>query len=175
MYSNHLYKILGTRCSENLPGRPAAFFFSFWKYKILFLLLVLFFPSCKKDTERMDIVPAIELIRITPAVANEYSDPVIITIHFTDGDGDLGENSASVKNCFVTDNRIGITSSYRIQQLSPDGTSIPIKGNLDIELGGQGITDGSAQQDVSFSLYVVDRAGHQSNILTTGSVSIRRP
>ncbi len=142
---------------------------------VYFFVLLCGFSSCKKDPALMDIVPAIEMISISPTVANEYADAVIITIHYTDGDGDLGENSASAKNCFVTDNRIGITSSYRIRQLSPDGASIPIKGNLDIELGGQGITDGSTQQELSFSIYVVDRAGHRSNTLTTSSISIRKP
>lgn len=123
----------------------------------------------------MDIVPSIELVSMSPTVANEYTDKIIITIRYTDGDGDLGENNASVKNCFVTDNRIGITSSYRIRQLSPDGSSIPIKGSLEIELGGQGITDGSTQQNATFSLYVTDRAGHSSNKITTGVLTIRKP
>ncbi len=111
----------------------------------------------------------------SPSNANEYTDAVVIRISYTDGDGDLGENNASVKNCFVTDNRIGITSTYRIQQLSPDGSSIPIKGLLDIELGGQGITDGSTQQSVTFSLYLVDRAGHRSNTVSSEPITIRKP
>jgi hypothetical protein len=141
---------------------------------LLFLFLI-GFSSCKKDVEPLDIVPAIEILSISPAVVNEYTDEVVISISYTDGDGDLGENSASVKNCFVTDNRIGITSSYRIRQLSPDGSAIPIKGILDLKIGGQGITDGSSQQNVSFSLYVVDRAGHRSNVVNTASVTIRKP
>ncbi len=142
---------------------------------VLMLFITLGFSSCEKDPEPMDIIPSIELVSISPAIANEYTDPVTITISYTDGDGDLGENNSSVKNCYVTDNRIGITSSYRIQQLSPDGSSIPIKGTLDIELGGQGITNGSTQQDVTFTLHVVDRAGHKSNTITTGAVNIRKP
>lgn len=131
--------------------------------------------SCKKDIDPLDIVPAIEVLSISPSIANEYTDAVVIRISYTDGDGDLGENSATVKNCFVTDNRIGITSAYRIRQLSPDQSSIPIKGSLDIELGGQGIVNGSSQQDVTFSIYVVDRAGHTSNTVTTNAVRIKKP
>ncbi len=153
------------RSLMTLRNFSAAFFLS---------VLILIF-SCKKDEEQMDIVPSIEFVSITPAVANEYTDAVTIRIRYSDGDGDLGENKTGVNNCFVTDNRIGITSSYRIRQLAPDGASIPIKGVLDIELGGQGITDGSFQQNVSFDIYLTDRAGHSSNRLTTSSISIRKP
>jgi hypothetical protein len=138
-------------------------------------LNLLFFSSCKKDEDPMDIVPSIEFVSITPGLANEYTDAVTIRIRYTDGDGDLGENDDAVSNCFVTDNRIGITSSYRIRQLAPDGASIPIKGVLDIEIGGLGITDGSVQQNASFDLYLTDRAGHNSNRLTTGTITIRKP
>jgi len=142
---------------------------------ILFLIICLSVFSCKKDVEPLDIVPSIEMESISPTVANEYTDAVVIRIYYTDGDGDLGENSPTVKNCFVTDNRIGITSSYRIKQLAPDGSSIPIKGYLDIELGGLGITNGASQQNASFSLYIVDRAGHVSNTISTEAITIRKP
>jgi len=141
---------------------------------LLFGLVVLSFSSCKKDAEALDIVPAIEVLSISPGLANEYSDELIIRLSYTDGDGDLGENSATIKNCFVTDNRIGVTSSYRIKQLAPDGSSIPIKGQLEINIGGQGITNGASQQDVAFSIYIVDRAGHSSNIVNTSPVTIHK-
>ena len=146
----------------------------FNKISILFVTIVLI-SSCKKeDPVSFDPTPKIEYIGISPTVANEYTDSVTVTIKYNDGDGDLGENATGVKNCFVTDNRIGITYQYRIQQLAPDGASIPIEGNLNIELGGQGITDNSNQQSVSYTIYVVDRAGHQSNSVTTSAISIRK-
>ena len=141
----------------------------------LILLVILFSSSCKKEESiSFDPTPQIEYIGISPTVANEYTDSVTVYIKYNDGDGDLGENNTSVKNCFVTDNRIGITYQYRIQQLAPDGASIPIEGNLNIELGGQGITDSSTQQLATYTIYLVDRAGHQSNSVTTAAISIRK-
>ncbi len=146
-----------------------------WNKKIVFILIAfLFVASCKKDEITFDAVPVIEYISISPSNPNQYSDKVIINIHYEDGDGDLGENKDGVKNCFVTDNRIGITYQYRIQQLAPEGSSIPISGNLNIDLGGQVITDSSSQQSVSYTLYVVDRAGHASNSVTTGAIVINK-
>ena len=131
--------------------------------------------SCKKeDPITFDPTPSIEFVGISPTIADEYSDSVTVYIKYNDGDGDLGENSTGVKNCFVRDNRIGIVYQYRIKQLSPDGANVPIEGNLNIELGGQGITDGSNQQSATYTIYVIDRAGHQSNSVTTSSISIRK-
>lgn len=163
--------------SHNLSSAGRAVFSSVKKYYAAFIigLLITSISSCKKDVEALDIIPAIEVLSISPAVANEYSDEIIIRLSYTDGDGDLGENSATVKNCFVTDDRIGVTSSYRIKQLAPDGASIPIKGELEINIGGQGITNGASQQNVSFSIYIVDRAGHSSNVVSSGSLTIRKP
>jgi hypothetical protein len=143
--------------------------------KISFLiLLIFFFCGCKKEKIEFNAIPSIEFVSITPTSAMQYSDAVTITIKYEDGDGDLGENNANAKNCYVTDNRIGITYSYRIQQLAPSNSSVPITGNLNIELGGQVITDSSSQQSVNYTVYVVDRAGHQSNSVTTGAVSIHQ-
>lgn len=144
--------------------------------KGIFLLVTLFLCySCNKDKIEFDSTPSIEVTAISPGSVQEFTQPVTVTINYKDGDGDLGENSSGVKNCFVTDNRIGIISSFRIQQLGPDGSNIPITGSLNIDLGGQGITDTSlSSQNVSFSVYVVDRAGHVSNTATTAAITIHR-
>ncbi|HRH66071.1 MAG TPA: hypothetical protein PLU53_07225 [Bacteroidia bacterium] len=142
--------------------------------RILLFTGVLLIGSCKKEKIEFDPVPSIEVSAISPGTVREYTQPLTITIKYKDGDGDLGENTSGIKNCFVTDNRIGITSAFRIQQLAPEGSSIPITGSLNIELGGQGITDTTLQsQSVSFNVYVVDRAGHTSNVVTTASVVIQ--
>lgn len=141
--------------------------------KLLFIICVtsLFF-SCKKESVVFNSTPTIEFISISPAIANQYTDSVTVTIKYTDGDGDLGENNASVKNCFIRDNRIGIVYEYRIKQLAPNNS--PITGTLNLELGGQGITDNSSQQYVSYTIYVKDRAGHTSNSVVTSSILIRQ-
>ena len=142
---------------------------------ILFILMsILFIAGCKKDEITFPVEPKIVMVSITPSNPMQYTDPVSITIHYEDGDGDLGENNDLVKNCFVTDNRIGITYEYRIKQLAPTSASISIAGNLSIEIGGQVLTDSSSQQSVTYTLYVVDRAGHRSNSVTTGEVVIRK-
>ncbi len=148
--------------------------FMFSKKILFFVSFIFFITGCKKDEITFPVEPKIVIVSTTPSNPMQYTDPVTITIHYEDGDGDLGENNDLVKNCFVTDNRIGITYEYRIKQLAPAGASIPIEGNLNIDLGGQVLTDSSSQQSVTYTLYVVDRAGHKSNSVTTGEVVIRK-
>ncbi|CAN5596970.1 hypothetical protein BH11BAC2_BH11BAC2_05220 [soil metagenome] len=139
---------------------------------LLIIFCTLFFGACKKDATDHNPVPKITFVSATPSTVQEFTDSLVLKIYYVDGDGDLGENNPDVKNMFVTDNRIGITYQYRIQQLAPDNSSIPIQGNLNTVLNNVSITDGSSAQNATFSIYVVDRAGNKSNTVTSGNVTI---
>jgi hypothetical protein len=137
------------------------------------LIILVFFFSCKKgDKKEYAPEPVIEFKSISPSSLTEGTQNVIISIKYTDGDGDLGENSSDVKNLFVTDNRLGITYSFRIKELAPAGATIPITGTLNTDIGTVFISDNSAQQTANFSIYIVDRAGHASNTITTSPITI---
>ena len=86
---------------------------------IVGLFIIAFISGCKKDEVTFPPEPSISMVSITHLGPKQYKDPVTITIHYEDGDGDLGENNDQVKNCFVTDNRINIIYEYRIKQLKP--------------------------------------------------------
>ncbi|HNQ13352.1 MAG TPA: hypothetical protein PKH65_05935 [Bacteroidia bacterium] len=141
------------------------------KFIVYIALLVVLSSSCKKQ-ESINEIPEIEFLSITPQMAKEFSDDIHIRFKYKDGNGDLGENNADVFNLFVTDKRLNLEYKYRISQLSPSGSSISIQGTLDVLIEKTGITDSSAMQDVSFSLYVVDRAGNQSNRIQTPAIQI---
>jgi hypothetical protein len=136
-------------------------------------MIVLLLCSCKKgEKKEYAAEPSIEFLSITPSSMIEGQQTIVIDIKYTDGDGDLGENNPDIKNMFVTDSRLGITYSFRIQELAPRGQAIPITGTLNTNIGTVFITDNSAQQTANFSLYIVDRAGHASNTVTTSPVTI---
>ena len=130
--------------------------------------------SCKKDAGVTDPVPKIISISLSSNNVQSLADSIVFTIKYQDGDGDLGENSADVKNLFVIDNRVPLTYPYRIQQLAPDNSSVPIQGTLKVVLKGIGITDSSSLQNTTFSIYMVDRAGHHSTTVTSGTVVIHQ-
>lgn len=141
-------------------------------YFLLFLFACAIFSSCKKDKPVENPVPEITFISATPTNIKEYQDSLTLKFSYKDGDGDLGENSPDVKNLFITDNRIGIVYPFRIKQLAPDGANIAIQGELNAVIKNVAITDSSTSQNVTFSIYVVDRAGNKSNVLGSGVITI---
>ena len=137
----------------------------------MLLLLLLF--SCKKD-DTLSVVPTLEFQSISPSIAQEYIDDIIIAISYTDEDGDLGENAPDIDNLFVEDSRNGIVYHFRIPQLAPNGSEIAIEGNFNITINGSGITNNSTSQKVDYAIYVKDRAGNKSNTITTSSITIQQ-
>jgi hypothetical protein len=131
--------------------------------------------GCKKeDDDFSDPVPQLTFVSVTPAIATEFSDSLVFTFRYRDNDGDLGENNPDVKNLFLKDNRIGIEYSYRVQQLAPSGSQVAIEGNLQVVLNTISRTDTAlAQESATFSIYMVDRAGHKSNSITSSPVIIQ--
>ena len=139
---------------------------------VALLLVILVFYSCKKDEDSLSIVPQLTFESISPSSIQEFGGPITFSISYQDGDGDLGENDSDVKNLFLQDLRNGITYEYRIKELAPQGADIAIIGTLDIVLNTISITDGSNEQEVTFDIYAVDRAGNSSNLITSSPLTI---
>lgn len=139
------------------------------------VLAILAFAGCKKDDiDLKDPVPTILSITVTPTNVVEYQDSIVFTIAYRDGDGDLGENSPDAHNLFLVDNRINVTEEFRIRELAPQGAEIPITGLLRLVLRNTGITDGSSQQTVDYTIYIRDRAGNESEHVVTDAITVRR-
>jgi hypothetical protein len=139
---------------------------------IIYLPVVVLLFSCKKE-EEVSVIPVIDFESISPSIAQEYTDDIIITISYADADGDLGENNPDIDNLFVEDNRNNIVYHFRIPELAPSGSAIAIEGNFNITINGTGITDGTASQKVDYTIYVKDRAGNKSNTITTSKITIQ--
>ena len=134
--------------------------------KYLFFAFILVITSCEKDNpSEFSNVPQIEFVSLNPTIVTESQGPIYFTVSYTDGDGDLGENTPDVKNLFLKDLRNNIEYEYRLQQLAPDGSNIAIQGTFEIELNNTTIIDGSNEQTFSYEIRVIDRAGNQSNII----------
>ena len=140
---------------------------------IIYLCVIVLLFSCEKEQEISD-TPIIEFKSISPATVQEYSDNIVITISYSDEDGDLGENNPDIHNLFVEDNRNGIVYQFRIPHLAPDNNSIAIEGDFNITINGSGITDESSSQQVNYSIYVKDRAGNNSNTISTSNITIHQ-
>ena len=145
------------------------------KFRVSILVILLAFGlfGCEKDGS-ISVIPEIGFVSIDPVAAQQF-DAVEIVISYQDGDGDLGENIAGVENLFVTDLRNGVVYTYRIQELAPQGSSIAIQGNLNIQINAVSVIDPMAtSEQVQYSIYVVDRAGNQSNVVTTDEITVTK-
>lgn len=136
--------------------------------------LLLTLSGCKKE-EVVSNVPSISFMSISPNPAIKYQDEITITLECTDGDGDIGENTPDVKNVFVTDSRNNVTSSFRLSQLAPDNSGIIVRGRVNIHLLPPGfIDDNNTTETVTYSVYLKDRAGNQSNTIQTSPVTVNQ-
>ena len=139
---------------------------------ISLLILSILMPSCKKDPG-ISNVPVITFDSISPNPAIKYQDTILIVISYKDGDGDLGIDSADIKNLFVTDSRNNVVSQFRIPQLAPTGSTIAIQGNLHVVLPPQLFTnDNDTTETATYSIYILDRAGHKSNTVNSTPLKI---
>ena len=139
--------------------------------QLIYICIALFCVGCGND-EPVSEIPHLEFVSVNPEQVQVFEDNLIFTIFYQDGDGDLGENNPDLHNLFLKDNRNDIVYEYRIEQLAPDDANITIQGELNIELSGTGITDGSQEQSTTFDIYVIDRAGNKSNTITSSNIII---
>lgn len=152
----------------------------------LFFILILSTNACKKNEPETivtydttytnyDLIsdtPSISFVSISPEMVREYQDSIEIIISYRDAGGDLGDSDPAIRNLFVRDLRNNIVYAYRIPKLSPDGSDITVQGNFSVQITNTVITDGSTAQNVSYELYIMDRSGHQSNILTSPEIQV---
>lgn len=149
------------------------------KYSYLIVSLALLL-SCKKEKGNDPLppisnVPEIELSGTSSTSINQFDD-ITLTVKYTDGNGDLGESDANINSIFVTDNRdISIVHKFHLQPLAPVGQDVAIQGNLKIKIENVILLDQSnTSENASFSVYILDRAGNKSNIVTSPSVRISK-
>jgi hypothetical protein len=127
--------------------------------------------ACTKLAEISE-VPEIAFESVVPNVVTEYQDSLYFTVSYRDGNGDLGQNNTDNNNLFIEDSRNQVTYGFRIQQLAPNNADIAIQGNLNVTLPNTAIINGGASESVSYSIWVVDRAGNESNRVSSSTVTV---
>ena len=105
----------------------------------------------------------------------------IITIGFTDGDGDIGiRQGDTTKNMFVY--QVGIDNgqnqapsdlSYGIPFITPSGQNKNIKGEIDVDVNiPSPLSNPYPYDSVFFEIYIEDRSKNQSNVITTPIIAL---
>ncbi|MCF8276285.1 MAG: hypothetical protein K9J17_06065 [Flavobacteriales bacterium] len=132
---------------------------------------VVLLAACQKDTSISEI-PEISFQSVVPNVVSEYQDSLYFSISYRDGDGDLGENNTEENNLFIQDSRNQVTYGFRIQQLAPENATITIQGTINVTLANTAIINGGASESVTYTIWVVDRAGNESNRVSSSTVTV---
>jgi len=130
--------------------------------------------------------PIIEYERITKNTLNQSAfnaDSTLLTISFTDGDGDIGnEDSISI---FIIDNRIDFEQpGYKIPFIGEQGVGKGISGEISFVLptscciyadGSPPCRPSTTQllDTLTYDIYIIDRAGNESNRVTTEPIFLR--
>lgn len=135
--------------------------------------------------------PEISFVSITPENPTQFTtDEITLTIHYQDGDGDLGHidqgnGEPRLPNIFLTDSRAVIhpdctfkTVGYIIPNLTPDTRKPSIQGDISITLTTPPhhtfIDPFSDEEPLIFEVYLVDRAGNISNTIKTDPITIQQ-
>ncbi len=159
------------------------------------IISVLIFDSCKKPLE-YPVIPSIDFKRIVAIKdANGYDQNLIVTIGFTDGDGDIGyyapelglndpkfDFPADATNPYFTNFKVKtfhkinnvwtvdtVDLSARIPYLTPDGSNKALKGEIDRQLP---LNIGLVNDTFYYEIFIYDRALHQSNTVQTSSIIV---
>ena len=144
-------------------------------YLLPFLFLVLFLGiSCEtvSDEPVFDLSPKIELLDISSDTILQFQDNLMVQFSYEDGDGDLGNADPDINSIFVKDARLEREEGYYVAPIAPVGAEISIRGSLNLILEKTFILGNAAQEKTTFSIYLVDQAGNQSNTIETGPITI---
>lgn len=147
-------------------------------FAISIFTLFLFVAGCSVDPP-YDLEPVITSLDIQPKVVREFQDTIIISVGFTDGDGNLGDDGNKQFNLFVKDNRPGIppelaTISYILPNLTPDAKNPAITGVITIQYPPTAILNGQEMEKTTYDVRLVDRAGNESKTETSDTITIIR-
>jgi len=135
--------------------------------------LMIFIFSCINPPEYSPI-PVISFDSISATSIRAQQDSITIFIEFTDGDGDLG--SEVIPNLFFTDSRTGTEEGFKIPNITPEGNVKAITGIIAYTFPALYCTPPPPDRTLdtlSYSIYVVDRAGNKSNVITTPDIYLQ--
>lgn len=154
-----------------------------WFLPLAVILTALLLASCN-NKPIYPIVPEIAFERMSKDTVAEFEN-FQFNFSYKDGDGDLGKPEPDTLNydLFIQDMRTdtrpeGVDSilRYNLPYLTPAARTPSIKGSIQVNLqGGTAILNNNlSSQTFVFKIWIYDRAGHKSNVITTTPFTVKR-
>jgi len=139
-------------------------------YTFTILSILFFLQNCEKKEESS--APIISLVSITPTTVAEFTDSIIIIVHYIDNDGDIGIPDADKNSLWIQDARLENPDEYFISPLAPLNTEVAIEGEFRIKLKNTFKLGTAAQETTSFKIWIIDRNLAKSNVIETPKITI---
>lgn len=140
---------------------------------IIALCSVIGLISCKEElVSTGNPVPSIQFVSISSTKLKQFTDSLVITLKYQDGDGDLGDVSADSFSIYVRDIRLKKPDYFHIFPLSPIGHKINIEGVLNLKIKNIFLLSTSPSETTKFEIKLKDRAKNWSNTIFTPNIEI---
>jgi hypothetical protein len=121
-----------------------------------------------------NVIPNIRYISITPEIVNQFTDSVIVTFEYEDGDGDLGHKNPDILLLEVQDARLTNPDFYYVPPMAPIGSNIKIKGSMQLRLRNTFLLGSGGDERTQYDIRMKDRAGNWSNYIQTKEITIKK-
>jgi len=159
-------------------------------YFPIFIIAIIF--SCTKPPD-YPIEPVIEFQRLSRNFMDQgitNNDSVVVTVSFTDGDGDLGHTDGTI-DIFVKDTRVpnADPSPYKMPFVPVQGVGNGISGEISILTystcclyppgtfppcdESEDATNAYPIDSLIYEIYIMDRAGNESNHVLSDPVLLQ--
>lgn len=123
--------------------------------------------------------PEIAFVSITPATATQFTpDEISLTIHYQDGDGDLGYEGDPTNNLFIEDTRAAYAgdsarfTAYSFESLTPETRKPSIQGEISVLLTTPPWEPN--EEPLVYRVYIMDRAGNRSNVIESTPIMVQQ-
>lgn len=143
----------------------------------LILCVMLILGGCKKE-EQVNTTgnpnPLIRLLSVSSKQLKQFKDSLVITIEYTDGDGDVGETNPDVNDLEIKDQRLSKADYYFVKPLTPPDANIKVKGTISVQIKNTFLLGTADSEITTFELRLRDRAGNWSNSVKTELITITK-
>jgi len=157
-----------------------------FRISVILFVSVIAFTACFKTPE-YPIEPTVKFVEYEkPNDVFTIGETGNMILSFTDGDGDLGKanNQDSLSRVYYRNQRdtsFFKENFYVIPNIPAKGTTNSISGTLEIKLSealfnsyeAYFLFKGKSIDTFTYKLYITDRAGHISNVITTPPIVVK--
>jgi hypothetical protein len=142
---------------------------------LLFCAGLIVLTACNKEEDlSYPDIPEIQLVSISHDTIRQYEDALVIRIAYKDGNGDIGFEDPQDYALFVRDIRLQNFDGFYVGPLAPPDAQVPVQGELTIEFPSLFLFGNGDVEQTRFEIKMIDRAGHESNLVETDIVAIIR-